>query len=57
MPLIRGKNYYQYGPSGHRYYYIPGDKNSRSLAKYKAFKQGQAIEISRHGLSNKQVRK
>lgn len=48
MPVIKGKNYYKYGKSGTKYFYIPGDKSSRDKAKRKAMKQGQAIEISKH---------
>jgi hypothetical protein len=49
MPLIRGKtrglNYYSFGKHGHKYFYDPGNKQSRDKAKLDALKQGRAIEI------------
>lgn len=49
MPIRRGRNYYQYGKDGHKYHYIVGNTKSRNMARRKAMKQGQAIEISKHG--------
>lgn len=48
MPLIKGKDYYQYGPSGKKYYYTPGDSVSREIAKARALQQGKAIHASRN---------
>ena len=46
MPVHRGQDregpYYQWGGSGKKYHYRPGDKPSRETAKRKATKQGQA---------------
>lgn len=47
MPIIHGKNYYQFGLTGKRYYYEIGNKLSRDIAKQKALKQGRAIERSK----------
>jgi hypothetical protein len=46
MPVHKGKDYYQWGQSGKKYYYIPNNKKSRELAKAKATKQGKAIKAS-----------
>ena len=43
MPVHKGKNYYQYGQSGKKYYYIIGNKISRESAKRKAKLQEKAI--------------
>ena len=49
MPVRRGKDshgsFYQWG-SQKRYYYTPGDARSRSIAKGKATRQGEAIHIA-----------
>lgn len=45
MPLKRGKDYYQWGDSGKKYYYQPGDIISRKIAKESAKRQGIAIAI------------
>lgn len=46
MPVRRSKDgegpYYQWGDSGKKYHYEPGNARSRRLAKDKATKQGQA---------------
>jgi hypothetical protein len=46
MPVHRGKDnkgpYYQWGDSGKKYHYTAGNDQSRSQAKKKAEKQGQA---------------
>jgi hypothetical protein len=46
MPVHRGKDsqgpYYQWGGSGKKYRYTPGDTRSRDAAKRMAIKQGQA---------------
>jgi hypothetical protein len=51
MPVQRGKDskgpYYQWGGSGKKYHYTPGNKRSRDLAREKATKQGQAAHA--HG--------
>ena len=46
MPVHRGQNYYQWGEHGKKYYYTPGDKESREEAKAKAELQGRAIKAS-----------
>ena len=55
MPVKSGKDskgsYYKWGKSGKKYYYIAGNKKSRSSAKRKAEKQGKAIHAS--GYKNK----
>ncbi len=48
MPLIRGRNYYKFGDTGKKYYYIPNNQPSREIAKQKALLQGRAIEWSKH---------
>jgi hypothetical protein len=48
MPIIRHKNYYQFGETGKRYYYLPGNAKSRQQALAKAKKQGRAIEWSKN---------
>lgn len=42
--IYRGKRmgYYQWGASGKKYHYTPGDEESRKRAKRKAQKQGRA---------------
>jgi hypothetical protein len=46
MPVHRGRDgdgpYYQWGGRGKKYRYKAGDKQSRTAAKQKASKQGQA---------------
>ena len=49
MPLIRKSNYYQYGESGKKYYYIIGDKKSRNKARRKAEKQMKGIHANQAG--------
>lgn len=50
MPVRRGQDskgpYYQWGNSGKKYYYKPGDKESRNRAKSMAEKQGKAAYAS-----------
>jgi hypothetical protein len=50
MPVHRGKDsdgpYYQWGESGKKYRYEPGNKSGRERAKDKARKQGQAARAS-----------
>jgi len=46
MPIIRSKNYYQFGLTGTKYYYEPGNKLSREIAKQRAKRQGRAIKRS-----------
>jgi len=47
MPIrrttVNGKPAYQYGTTGAKYPYTPGDKLSRERAKKKAIQQGLAI--------------
>ena len=49
MPTKRGHdkigNYYQYGRTGKKYYYIKKSTQSRNIAKKRADKQGMAIKI------------
>lgn len=56
MPVQRGRDsqgsFYRWGNSGKKYYYIPGSKRSRELAKQKALKQGRAIHARRHQRKN-----
>ncbi len=51
MPVHRGADsegpYYQWGDSGTKYHYKPGDRASRDAAKRRATKQGQAAHA--HG--------
>lgn len=55
MPLKRGYTtrngervgYYQWGDSGKRYFYEPGNVRSRASARGKAKRQGRAIEASK----------
>jgi hypothetical protein len=51
MPVRRRKDakgaYYQWGDSGKKYRYTPGDKDSRARAKRGATRQGQAAHA--HG--------
>jgi hypothetical protein len=50
MPVRRHEDgdgpYYQWGDSGKKYRYKPGDKESRERAKKKATKQGQAAHAA-----------
>ena len=50
MPVNRNKDgngpYYQWGESGKKYHYEPGNKQSREQAKKKAQKQGRAARAS-----------
>lgn len=50
MPVRRGKDslgsFYQWGGQK-KYYYIPGDKQSRLSAKMQAERQGKAIYANR----------
>lgn len=39
-------HYFQYGKTGHKYYYKPNSKRSRTIAYNKCVKQAQAIKIS-----------
>jgi len=51
MPIHRGKDskgcYYQYGSQA-KYYYTPGNAQSRAAAKQKALVQARAIQSSQH---------
>lgn len=44
MPIQEGKNYFQYGDTGKKYYY--NTEKGKKEAYMKAFKQGYAIQIS-----------
>jgi len=50
MPVHRttkhGKPAYQWGSSGKKYAYTPGDAESRARAKRKAVRQGRAAHAS-----------
>lgn len=52
MPLHRRTDsvgtYFIWGNHGKRYYYKPGNKRSREIAREKAMKQGRAIEWSKY---------
>lgn len=39
--------FYKWGQSGHKYYYIAGNKKSRNIAKRKAIDQAIAIAINK----------
>ncbi len=56
MPIIRSKNktgsFYQYGPSGTKYYYITGNRKSRLEAQEKTKKQRKAIYASQNKVYN-----
>lgn len=51
MPVINSKDsagpYYKWGESGKKYHYIPGNKQSRNIAKRRALAQGRAIHARR----------
>lgn len=54
MPVKCGKTdskgtYCQWGDSGKKYYYTPGDKSSREKARKKAAAQGVAAYASGYG--------
>lgn len=53
MPVHRSKDgkgpYYQWGDSGKKYHYEPGDKESRESAKRRAERQGRAARASGYG--------
>ena len=53
MPIKRGqakgKYYYQFGDSGKKYFYIVGNKRSRTIAKHKAEKQQKAMYANQSG--------
>lgn len=48
MPARRGEDrrgsYFSWGPSGKRYYYTPGNDDSRTRARARAVAQGRAIQ-------------
>lgn len=50
MPVMRGQDeegtYYRWGKTGKKYYYRPGDENSRRRAKLRAQQQGIAARAS-----------
>jgi hypothetical protein len=50
MPVHRGKDakgpFYQWGQSGKKYHYSPGDKEGREGAKKKAERQGRAARAA-----------
>lgn len=50
MPVHRSKDgdgpYYQWGGSGKKYHYEPGNRKSREDAKKKAERQGRAARAS-----------
>jgi hypothetical protein len=50
MPLKHSKikHYYKWGKDGKQYSYKPGSERSEKMAKAKAMKQGEAIEISKN---------
>lgn len=41
-----GRTYYQWGKSGRRYYYDPGDYSSERRARARAAAQGRAVRAS-----------
>lgn len=45
--LYKGKSFYAFGPGGKKYYYIPGNKRSRTIAKNKSLKQGRAMHANK----------
>lgn len=51
MPVFlrhdKNGSYYQYGRSGGKYYFTPGDEESKKLARQKAVNQMYAVEKSR----------
>ena len=50
MPVHWGRDskgpYYQWGKTGKKYHYTPGNDRSKEIAKTKAQKQGKAIRAS-----------
>lgn len=51
MPILRGRDkhgpYYQFGQTGHKYYYLCGRLKSRELAYSKVVRQAKAIQRRR----------
>lgn len=51
MPIHERANlknpYFQYGTTGHKYYYIKGNERSRKIAYNKALKQQKAVHVRR----------
>lgn len=51
MPVHKGQDkhglYYQYGKIGAKYYYLPGSKRMRKMAKERALRQEDAFNTSR----------
>jgi|LauGreDrversion4_2_1035121.scaffolds.fasta_scaffold03444_8 hypothetical protein len=47
MPVHRGYDavgyYYQWGKSGKKYYYTPGNTRSENIARNKSYEQAKAI--------------
>jgi len=54
MPVLEGRNFYQFGLNGHKYYFIPGDKKSKLKALNGCKLQGRAIAWSKHSKSKSQ---
>jgi|HubBroStandDraft_1064217.scaffolds.fasta_scaffold21160_4 hypothetical protein len=48
MPLHTYSNYFQFGTTGHKYYFDPSNARSRILAHNAALAQVRAIEESEH---------
>lgn len=42
----KGRQYYQYGKHGKKYYFTKGDSRSKYEARWKAIRQGKAISVS-----------
>jgi hypothetical protein len=53
MPLYRSSDdsgyYYKWGKRGRKYYFTPGDENSRYYAMLRALDQGRAIHANIYG--------
>lgn len=57
MPVRRGRDsegpFYQWGETGRRYRYTPGDEEGRRRAKRRAEAQGRAASARQHGTAHR----
>jgi hypothetical protein len=49
MPLVQGKdkngNFFKWGRHGHKYYYPSGNEFLKMEARWRALRQGRAVEM------------